>query len=112
MPFLAGLDRGAAGQAVCCVDGTGRIEVRHDAVGLAGLSKRLGRIAAPADLPVAIERPSGLIVDALVAAGHPVVPIRPNVAKACRPRCCAAGAAHPPAAGPTAPRRGREASGT
>ena len=34
----------------------------------------------------AIERPSGLIVDALVEAGHTVVPIHPNVVKACRPR--------------------------
>ena len=37
-------------------------------------------------LPIAIERPSGLIVDALVEAGHPVVPIHPNVVKASRPR--------------------------
>ena len=35
--------------------------------------------------------PPGLIVDALVAAGHPVVPIHPNVVKACRPRYRAAG---------------------
>ena len=37
-------------------------------------------------LPVAIERPSGLIVDALVEAGHPVFPIHPNAVKATRPR--------------------------
>ena len=35
--------------------------------------------------------PSGLIVETLVAAGHPVVPIHPNVVKACRPRYRAAG---------------------
>jgi hypothetical protein len=29
-----------------------------------------GRLAAAAEMPIAIERPSGLIVDALVAAGH------------------------------------------
>jgi transposase len=40
---------------------------------------------------VAIERPSGLIVDALISAGHPVIPIHPNVVKACRPRYTAAG---------------------
>jgi len=32
-----------------------------------------------------------LIVDALVEAGHPVIPIHPNVVKACRPRYRAAG---------------------
>ena len=35
---------------------------------------------------VAIERPSGLLVDALVEAGFTVVPIHPNAVKATRPR--------------------------
>lgn len=52
---------------------------------------RLDRLAPAGGIPVAIERPSGLIVDALVEAGHPVVPIHPNVVKACRPRYRAAG---------------------
>src|SRR3954468_4635140 len=47
--------------------------------------------APRAGRPVAIEGLSGLIVAALVAAGHPVVPIHPNVVKACRPRYRAAG---------------------
>lgn len=68
-----------------------RLDVRHDAEGLADMLARFGRVAAPADLPVAIERPSGLIVDALVAAGHPVIAIHPNVVKACRTRYRAAG---------------------
>lgn len=51
----------------------------------------MARLAPAAQIPIAIERPSGLIVDALVAAGHPVVPIHPNVVKACRPRYRAAG---------------------
>jgi transposase len=37
-------------------------------------------------LRIAIERPSGLIVDALVEAGHQVFPIHPNAVKASRPR--------------------------
>jgi transposase len=37
-------------------------------------------------LRIAIERPSGLIVDALVDAGHEVFPIHPNAVKASRPR--------------------------
>jgi len=36
-------------------------------------------------------RPRGLLVDTLVAAGHPVVLLHPNVVKACRPRYRAAG---------------------
>lgn len=54
----------------------GRLEVRHDAAGLADLLARLRRIAPPAELPLAIERPSGLLVDTLAAAGHPIVPTR------------------------------------
>jgi Transposase len=95
MPFYAGLDWGGASHAVCIIDETGRIvtrlDVRHDASGLSDMAIRLRRIAPPAELPIAIERPSGLIVDALLAAGHPVIPIHPNVVKACRPRYRAAG---------------------
>jgi transposase len=80
---------------MCVMDEAGRVlarfEVRHDAAGLADLLGRLERLGAPAELPVAIERPSGLLVDALVEAGHPVVPVHPNVVKACRPRYRAAG---------------------
>ncbi len=94
MLLLAGLDWGGAHHAVCVLDDAGRIvtrfELRHDAAGLAELLARLKRLAPPADLPVAIERPSGLLVDALVEAGHPVVPIHPNIVKACRPRYRAA----------------------
>jgi transposase len=89
------LDWGGTSHAVCIIDGAGqvvvRVEARHDAAGLADLIARLERVAKPAELPIAIERPSGLIVDALVEAGHPVIPIHPNVVKACRPRYRAAG---------------------
>ena len=95
MPYHGGLDWGGASHCICVIDGAGqvvtRIDARHDAAGLADMLARLRRIAAPADLPIAIERPSGLIVDALVEAGHPVIPIHPNVVKACRPRYRAAG---------------------
>ena len=95
MPFHGGLDWGGTSHAVCIIDGAGqvvvRVEARHDAAGLADLIARLERVAKPAELPIAIERPSGLIVDALVEAGHPVIPIHPNVVKACRPRYRAAG---------------------
>lgn len=97
MAFVGGLDWGGAVHAVCVVDTqTGtvaeRFEARHDAAGLRELIRRLGRLSAPGDLAVAIERPSGLIVDALVAAGHPVFPIHPNAVKAARPRYRSSGA--------------------
>jgi transposase len=95
MPFHAGLDWGGASHAVCVIDGPGRVvarfDARHDAAGLAALLAGLARIAPPAELPVAIERPSGLVVDVLVGAGHPVVPVHSNAVKACRPRYRAAG---------------------
>ena len=94
MPLHAGLDWGAAGHAVCVLDERGtvlaRFECPHTAAGLADLLARLKRLAPPAEMPVAIERPSGLVVETLAAAGHPVVPIHPNVVKACRPRYRAA----------------------
>jgi transposase len=95
MPFHAGLDWGGASHAVCVIDGAGQVvvreEVRHDAAGLATLLTALRRIAPPGELPIAIERPTGLLVDTLVEAGHRVIPIHPNAVKACRPRYRAAG---------------------
>ena len=95
MAYFGGLDWGGAVHAVCVVDATGAavlsLEIKHDAAGLAELRKRLARLAPAGAIPIAIERPTGLIVDALVEAGHPVVPIHPNVVKACRPRYRAAG---------------------
>ena len=97
MTFVIGLDWGGAAHAVCVLDrGSGavidRFEARHDEKGLRDMERRLARHGAAGDLPVAVERPSGLIVDALVAAGHPVVPIHPNAVKASRPRYRANGA--------------------
>lgn len=95
MSYTVGLDWGASEHAVCVLDQDGIVQARldcpHSAAGLAELLSRLKRIAAPADLPVAIERPSGLLVETLLAAGHPLVPIHPNAVKACRPRYRAAG---------------------
>jgi transposase len=95
MRYWAGLDWGGAVHAVCVIDDAGRVvehfEVEHTAKGIDDMLARLARIAPPAELPVAIERPSGLVVDALIEAGHEVVPLHPNVVKACRPRYRAAG---------------------
>ena len=94
MPYVGGLDWGSAGHTVCVVDQAGAVvlslEVAHDAAGLAELRSKLDRLAPAGAIPIAIERPSGLIVEALSEAGHPVVPLHPNVVKACRPRYRAA----------------------
>jgi transposase len=100
MNFSVGLDWATQEHAVCVIDGTGRVRwkesVEHSAKGLAELRRQLARFGPPASLPVAIERPSGLVVDTLMDAGHPVVPIHPNALKASRPRYSAAGSKSDP----------------
>jgi len=85
---FVGLDWAVHTHAVCVIDAAGavldRFEVSHDRDGLAELMRRLARHGQR--LRIAIERPSGLIVDALVDAGHQVFPIHPNAVKASRPR--------------------------
>ena len=86
--FFVGLDWAVHSHAVCVIDAAGavreRFEIAHDREGLAELMRRLARFGA--SVRIAIERPSGLIVDALVEAGHQVFPIHPNAVKASRPR--------------------------
>lgn len=90
MGVFVGVDWGCGSHAVCVVDAKGqvldRFEAGHDRDGLAALIRRLMTHGDPGGIPVAIERPSGLLVDALVEAGFMVMPIHPNVVKACRPR--------------------------
>jgi Transposase len=54
-----------------------RWALRHTEQDLAAALDRLARLGEPAALPVIIERTSGLVVDRLVTAGHPVVPCTP-----------------------------------
>lgn len=63
-----------------------RWAMRHDAAGIDAAIARLACHGRPNDLPVAIETTSGLVVDRLLAVGHPVVPIDPNAFNAARPR--------------------------
>ncbi len=92
--YTIGIDWASDKHDVCVLDTAGAIRlafaIPHTAEGLAELVRRLTRCSAPAALPVAIERPSGLLVDTLVEAGFPVVPIHPNALKASRPRYAAA----------------------
>lgn len=92
--YCAGLDWASEKHDVCVIDPRGAIRthftVDHTARGLAELLRRLRRIGPVGTLPVALERPSGLLVDTLLEAGFPVVPIHPNQVKASRARYTAA----------------------
>jgi transposase len=94
MRFFVGIDWASEAHAVCLIDQTGRIRwrasVSHSAAGLAGFVQRLRRWRQRGPFAIAVERPSGLLVDTLVQAGFDVVPIHPNVVKATRPRYAAA----------------------
>jgi transposase len=88
-PFYVGIDWAAESHTVCVLEASGRprvlFTIAHSADGLAELLRRLGRLVNdPADVPVGIERPDGRLVDALLEAGHPVVPVKPNAIKTWR----------------------------
>jgi transposase len=95
MRFFVGIDWASQAHAVCVIDETARIHwqgtVPHTAEGLTELLARLRRFRPRGPVRVALERPSGLLVDTLVDAGLEVVPIHPNTLKASRPRYSAAG---------------------
>jgi transposase len=84
---FAGLDWASQAHAVCVIDQRGAVreqwELAHDAAGLSALVQRLRRHGVGR---IALQRPSGLLVDVLVEAGLEVVPIHPNAVKASRPR--------------------------
>ena len=85
---LVGIDWANETHAVHVMDPTGRrrdaFEIAHSRAGLEALVKRLGRFGPAGQVPVAIERPDGRLVDVLLEAGHPVVPVQPNAIKAWR----------------------------
>ncbi len=92
--YFVGIDWAKDAHAVCVLDRQGSVRLQfmisHTADGLSELVRRLGGLAQPARMALAIERPSGLLVDTLLAAGFVLVPIHPNTLKATRPRYSAA----------------------
>jgi len=86
--FFTGIDWATETHSVCVADAGGKITaeftIEHSADGIATLIRRLARYGAPGDMPVAIERPNGRLVDLLLEAGHPVVPVSPNAIKTWR----------------------------
>lgn len=87
MPGYAGIDWATAEHAVSVIDASGRYHrttIAHTAEGFDRLISWLARFGVAADLPVAIERPDGRLVDRLLEAGHPVVAVKTNAIKAWR----------------------------
>jgi transposase len=90
--LTCGIDWARDDHAIAIVDGHGRqvhrSTVEHSAAGLRELVAVLARIGAT---EVAIERPDGPVVDALLGAGITVVVISPNQVKNLRGRYGSAG---------------------
>ena len=94
--YVIGLDWASDHHDVCVLHAASgqrhaEFRIAHTTTGFSELRQRLARLGPPATTHIAIERPSGLVVDLLVEAGYVVVPIHPNAIKASRPRYTAAG---------------------
>jgi transposase len=72
-------------------------KVEHSSEGFETLVGRLRGLGEPGELPVAIERPDGRLVDRLLEAGHPVIPVSTNAIKAWREAEVVSGAKSDPA---------------
>ena len=94
--FFVGIDWASRAHELCVVGEDGAVVERfgfgHSERGISGALTRLAKLAGAEELPVAIERPDGLLVDRLLDAGHEVVPIHANAFHAARPRWEGAGA--------------------
>ena len=86
--MYVGWDWASQNHDITVVDDSGAILARaaigHDEASLNGVLAKLALLGRPSELPVAIERPDGIVVERLLAAGHPVVPIHPNAFHAAR----------------------------
>lgn len=95
MRTYVGIDWGGSTHAICVLNeqaaSVAAFEVSHDAAGLSELILRLHKLQGHEAARIAIERPSGLLIDTLLEADFQIVPIHPNMAKACRTRYRAAG---------------------
>jgi transposase len=89
---FVGLDWASRVHAICILDDCGalvdRFEIEHTD---SGLTELIGRLKRGGELILAIERPEGVLVDALLDARINVVAVHPNIVKAMRPRYRTAG---------------------
>jgi hypothetical protein len=95
-----GWDWASQSHDVTVIDDAGMVVDRwalsHTEKGLITTLQRMARHGQPGHLPVIIERTSGLVVDRLLLAGHPVAPVHPTAFHAARPRWGASGAKSDP----------------
>lgn len=88
MEVFVGIDWGEQHHQIHALDGgdgtTLSLRVPHDRSGLERLHIALAGLGEPAEVGVAIERREGLLVDHLLAWGHPVYPVNPKVAARAR----------------------------
>jgi transposase len=91
----AGIDWAAEHHDLCVINEAGaidqRLRISHTGDGFRRLISTLAAYGDPAALPIAIERPDGVLVEALLDAGHPVVPIPPAAFAAARGRWSSSG---------------------
>ena len=93
---FAGIDWASRSHAVCVLDAQGRVLLQFDIPhSKDGVECLIGKLKGFPGIAIAIERPSGLLIDALVDAGLCAVPIHPNALKASRPRYRGAGKSDP-----------------
>ncbi|HTK61853.1 MAG TPA: IS110 family transposase [Pseudonocardia sp.] len=87
-PVFAGIDWGGSHHQLCIVNDTGKrltqLRVTHDVAGLTDLDRELTRHGN--QLPIAVERSEGLLVEHLQTRGHAVFPVSPRIAARSRER--------------------------
>lgn len=87
-PVFAGIDWGGENHQLCVVapDGQRLLETRvsHDDAGLRQLDQHLNGFGL--QVPIAIERSEGLLVEHLQATGHTVFPVSPRISARARER--------------------------
>ena len=98
--MFVGWDWGSTAHDVTVIDSVGarvhRMAIPHTEDGIARAVATLTGYGDPGELPVAIETARGLVVDRLLAVGHPVIPVHPNAFHAVRPGWEAARAKNDP----------------
>jgi len=86
--IYVGLDWAAVVHAVCVMSTAGKVlaqfTIEHTADGIASLIRKLAQYGDPDVVHVGIERPNGRLVDLLLEAGHPVIPVSPSAIKTWR----------------------------
>src|SRR6185503_14071263 len=100
--LFVGVDWAEARHAACLMDVGGqvirRLTIAHTAAGLKGLHAAIGAVEPTAvEVQVAIERPDGLLVEGLLAAGYVVYALNPKAVERYRERTRLSGGKTDPA---------------